>query len=82
MTIIEAGETTLTKARRRTKTEAKLAISPVMIGVVAVAAILIVGGLILLGNRTRAGQPVDTNQFPALGDPNAPVKITEFSDYG
>jgi protein-disulfide isomerase len=53
-----------------------------MIGVVAVAAILIVGGLILLGNQSQAGQPVDTSQFPALGDPNAPVTITEFSDYG
>lgn len=53
-----------------------------MIAVVVVAAVLIVGGLIFLGNQSRAGQPVDVSQFPTLGDANAPVTITEFSDYG
>lgn len=57
-------------------------ISPVLIGIVTAAAILLVGGLVYLGNQTRTGQAVDESQFPTLGDPNAPVTLTEFSDYG
>lgn len=57
-------------------------ISPVMIGVVVVAAILVVAGLVILGNQSQVGETVDTSQFPTMGDPDAPVTITEFSDYG
>lgn len=56
-----------------------------MIGIVIVAALLIVGGLMLLGNQSssdRVSEPVDISQFPALGDVNAPVTLIEFSDYG
>jgi hypothetical protein len=53
-----------------------------MIGAVAVAAILVVVGLIFLGNQSNTGQPVDASQFPTLGDATAPVTLTEYSDYG
>jgi protein-disulfide isomerase len=66
----------------RQKTESKSVISPVMIGGVIAAAILVVAGLILLGNQSQVGGSVDTSQFPTMGDPDAPVTITEFSDYG
>lgn len=64
------------------KSPQKTAISPLLIGVVTAAAILLVGGLVYLGNQSRTGQAVDESQFPILGDPNAPVTLTEFSDYG
>jgi hypothetical protein len=77
----------VTKARRRAakasagKTGPVL--SPIMIAGVVVAALLIVGGLILLGNQARSiGAPVDASQFPTLGVPDAPVTLTEYSDYG
>jgi protein-disulfide isomerase len=58
-------------------------LSPVMVGLVIAAALLIVGGLILLGNQASAiSGSVDTSQFPTLGNSNAPVTLTEFSDYG
>ena len=55
-----------------------------MIGVVTVAAILMVVGLIILGNQSSSGsgEPVDVSQFPTLGDANAPVTMVEYSDYG
>ena len=53
-----------------------------MIGIVVAAVIFLVGGLIILGNQSRLGETVDESQFPTLGDANAPVTITEFSDYG
>gem|GEM_PF-1575296 len=71
-----------TSTRPKSKQEQKSGISPVMIGIVVAAVIFLVGGLIILGNQSRVGEAVDENQFPALGDPNAPVTITEFSDYG
>jgi hypothetical protein len=56
-----------------------------MIVVVVVGAVLLVGGLILLGNQSRnistAGS-VDLDEFPALGDLAAPVTMIEYSDYG
>jgi hypothetical protein len=54
-----------------------------MIGVVAAAALLIVGGLIVLGNMGNqvTGQ-VDLIAFPVEGDVNAPVTMMEYSDYG
>lgn len=60
-------------------------IAPWQIGLVVVAALLIVGGLILLGNQARGvsrGGPVDMSQFPTLGEADAPVTVVEYSDYG
>ncbi|MFN8458879.1 MAG: hypothetical protein U0401_30225 [Anaerolineae bacterium] len=54
-----------------------------MIGIVAAAAILIVGGLIWLGNSNQPGSvSVDVNKFPTKGSPDAPVTLLEYSDYG
>ncbi len=73
------------KKRAKPKREKKPAISPVMIGLVVVASVLIVAGLIILGEQSRAGDqvgPVDVSRFPAKGEINAPVTIIEYSDYG
>jgi hypothetical protein len=54
-----------------------------MIGLVAGAAILIVGGLIALGfmgNQVTAN--VDLSVFPSKGPATAPVTMIEYSDYG
>jgi len=72
----------LTKSRKRTKAQQKSAISPVLIGVVAVAAILVVVGLVMLSNQSKTVEPVDVSQYPTLGDANAPVTMVEYSDYG
>lgn len=58
-------------------------ITPVQIGLVVVAALLIVGGLIVLGNQGRgvSGQ-IDFDRFPTLGAADAPVTFVEYSDYG
>ncbi len=54
-----------------------------MIGIVAVAALLIVAGLIWLGSQPKSvSGSVDVSQFPALGDVDAPVTMIEYSDYG
>lgn len=73
-----------TKRRANPKTSSKPAISPVVIGVVVIASILIVVGLILLGTTqsSTVNAPADISQFPAKGNPEAPVTIIEFSDYG
>lgn len=81
------GGNKLTKSRKQTKPRPKAvqksAISPVMIGVVVAAAILLVAGLIVLGNRpSSAGEPLDLSRFPTLGQADAPVTMVEFSDYG
>ncbi len=76
---------TKTKKRSRPKRKAQpqSTISPVLIGLVVVAAFLIVYGLILLSNQSQgAGAPVDVSQFATLGDVNAPVTIIEYSNYG
>jgi len=66
--------------RRAAPQQSKPVISPMMIGIVVVAAILIVGGIILLSNQ---GTPtVEVSGFPTVGDPNAPVTITDYSDFG
>jgi protein-disulfide isomerase len=67
------------KARQK---QQQSGISPVMIGVVVAAVIFLVGGLIILGNQSRVGAAVDESQFPSMGEANAPVVITEFSDFG
>ena len=76
-------------AKKRTRTRTRTtksgpAVSPVLIGIIGLAAVLIVVGLIILGNQSRnnlAG-PVDTSAFPAAGSPEAPVTIIEYGDYG
>jgi len=72
--------------RRAAPQQSGPAISPMMIGVVAVAAILIVGGIILLSNQgttpTPAAGTLEAGTFPTVGDPNAPVTITEYGDFG
>ncbi|MBE7552661.1 MAG: hypothetical protein HS126_16450 [Anaerolineales bacterium] len=77
----------MSKTRRRTavtrKSSASTPISPLMIGLVAGAAILIVGGLIALGfmgNQVTAN--VDLSVFPSKGPATAPVTMVEYSDYG
>lgn len=77
----------MTKSRKQTqsrpKPAQKSAISPVMIGVVVAAAILVVAGLVVLGNQaSSAGEPLDLSRFPTLGQADAPVTMVEFSDYG
>jgi hypothetical protein len=49
-------------------------ISPIMIVGVGVAAVLLVVGLIILGNQSNrtSSTPVDTSQFPTVGDASAP----------
>jgi protein-disulfide isomerase len=81
------GGNELTKTRKRTKirsakAQQKSAISPVMIAGVAVAAILVVVGLVLISNRSTSAEPVDVSRYPTLGDANAPVTMIEYSDYG
>ncbi|NJN95935.1 MAG: hypothetical protein HC875_18420 [Anaerolineales bacterium] len=77
----------MTKTRSRTSSSKKpvgsATISPLMIGIVVAAAVLIVGGLIALGNMNN--QPsgnVDLSMFPTKGSPDASVTMVEYSDYG
>jgi protein-disulfide isomerase len=72
------------KNQRKSKAQQKTSISPLMIVGVAVAATLLVVGLIVLGNQSAqsSSEPVDLSQFPTLGDPDAPVTLLEYSDYG
>ena len=75
----------MSKTRKRTTTvkpASKSGVSPLMIGIVAAIAILLVGGLIVLGNSGRATETVDLSQFPTKGNANAPVTMIDFSDYG
>ena len=74
----------MAKAKKRVRTkEEKPLVSPIIIVIIIAAALLVVGGLILLGNQgTTTVEPVDISQFPAKGDPEAPVTIVEYSDYG
>lgn len=55
-----------------------------IIGAVVIGALLIVGGLIYLGNlnNNTGGPPPDTASFPTLGDADAPVTMIEYSDFG
>lgn len=72
-----------TKKRVKPTKQSKQTISPVLIGIVAIASILLVAGLIVLGNQSQsAGGPVEVSQFPSMGSADAPVTIIEFSDYG
>lgn len=72
-----------TKKRVKPIRQSKQSISAVLIGIVSIASILLVAGLIVLGNQTQsAGEAVNISQFPSMGNPDAPVTIIEFSDYG
>lgn len=57
-----------------------------MIGGVVVAAVLVVAGLIFLGNQTRSGGQTtpdfDLSRFPTKGSAEAPVTFIDFSNYG
>lgn len=66
-------------AKTKQRKQSTSTISPTLIILVSVAAILVVGGLILLNNQST---DVDVSGFPYLGDENAPVVIVEYSDYG
>lgn len=70
--------------RSTSRTESKSPVSPLLIGVVVVASLLLVGGLVWLGNlqTSNASATVDFEEFPAQGDAAAPVTIVEYSDYG
>jgi len=79
----------LSKSRVSTRPqhEAKQVISPTMlIGIGVVLAIVILGGLIFMSNQsnsaTSANARLEQNEFPTAGDPNAPVTMVDFSDYG
>ena len=72
-----------TRTRVSTTKDSKSAVSPVMIGIVAVAAVLLVAGLIWLGNSNQPGVvSVDLSQFPTKGSAEAKVALVEYSDYG
>ncbi|MBN1219479.1 MAG: DsbA family protein [Anaerolineae bacterium] len=67
------------KIKSRVKRQAKPTISPTMIVLVMGAALLIAGGLMVVGNQ--AGE-VDVSRYPTKGQADAPVTIIEYSDYG
>ncbi|MCB0191167.1 MAG: DsbA family protein [Anaerolineae bacterium] len=69
-------------SRRRVQPEKSSGISPVMIGAVVAGVILIVAGLIYLGNQGGEPPTVDLADFPTMGDPDAPVTMVEYSDFG
>ncbi|MBI1878483.1 MAG: DsbA family protein [Chloroflexi bacterium] len=71
-----------THTATRTKSAAPATISPLMIGIVVGVVVILVGGLIVIGNwNNNPTSPVDINQFPAMGQANAPVTIVAYSDY-
>lgn len=77
---------TVSKTRRTTRpTSAKAAtgssISPMMIGIVIGVVVLVVGGLIVLGNLGNQPASVDISKYPVLGEATAPVTLLGYSDY-
>lgn len=72
------------RSRSSSRSESKSPVSPMVIGGVVVASLLLVGVLVWLGNlqTSNASATVDFEEFPALGDEDAPVTIVEYSDYG
>lgn len=58
----------------------KFAITPLTIGLVVLAAIVIVGGLIFFSNMGKQGAELD--RYPTKGSAAAPVTMIEYSDYG
>jgi protein-disulfide isomerase len=74
----------MAKKRKSTSSSKKeqSAIQPGLIIGVVVAAVLIVGGLVLLGNFNQSAAPVDLTGYPSMGDPNAKVTVVEYADFG
>lgn len=82
----------MAKSKRRavtaSQTGSKSTLSPLVLGGVVVVVIILVAGLVLLGNRGSESQPgeslaeVDFSNFPSKGDDNAPVTFIDFSNYG
>jgi hypothetical protein len=70
---------TRTRTRRKSRKQTKPIVSPTVIVLVIAAALLIVGGLVILSNQPGN---VDVSGFPTKGDVNAPVTIIDYSDYG
>ena len=74
------------KVARTPKDSGKSGISPVIIGVVVVAALLVVGGLVLLGNQgsnsSGSTGAQDLTGYPTVGNEDAKVTMVEYSDYG
>ena len=71
-------------SRRRVTEQEKSGVSPMMIGLVVVGALLITAGLVFLGTRGTASgaAPLDLTALPTMGDPDAPVTMVEYSDFG
>ena len=73
------------RIRKKTQLKSKPVISPMLIVGVVAGSLLLVGGLILLGNQnqnTSTGVSPDIEQLPSLGEANAPVVMEEYSDFG
>lgn len=76
--------------RRSTSSQAepKPVISPQMIAIIAAVALILTGGLLVLGNwdsltdTTPTANNIEVDNLPFLGDANAPVTLVDFSDYG
>ncbi len=75
--------TQLKEKRRRSQNRQRL----LWIGIISIVAIAVVGVLIGVSNRPigeiRDAKPLDRPQVNrnSMGDPNAPVKVEEFSDF-
>lgn len=74
----------MSKQRRKVsaKKSSQGVISPGLIMAVVAGAVLLVAGLVWLGTWSARQVSVDESSFPSLGNANAPVTITEFSDFG
>lgn len=70
------------------RTEAKPVISTQMIAIIGAVVVILVGGLLVLGNwdaltaTKSTANSVEEDNLPFLGDANAPVTLVDFSDYG
>ncbi|MCB0162850.1 MAG: DsbA family protein [Anaerolineae bacterium] len=71
-------------SRRRVPEKQGAGMSPVIIGAVIVGALLITAGLIFLGTQSpgATSSTLDLTNFPTMGDPDAPVTMVEYSDFG
>lgn len=77
---------TVSKTRRASRptsagTVGGSSISPMMIGIVIGVVVLVVGGLIVLGNLGNKPAAVDIGQYPVMGKATAPVTLLGYSDY-
>ncbi len=71
------------KRRRQEQTRRLLTLAGIAVFVIAIAMVLIIPNLPQPVGTVIVPDPVDRPQanFNSLGDPNAPVKIVEYSDY-